>query len=154
MSGVTEPLDLLRRRLALCNRWALPLLIAAAIAAAVDAGLALAAVGRPVASVPPVSSGAGEPADLARFHLPAEVFQSASASAAAVPVSVSAGKTSLWKLKGIIFGADKRAFLEDADSKQTVWVREGDIVGDSKVRSIRDRSVELEKGGNVYEIRM
>ncbi len=148
-----KQIEIFRVRLALCNRWAIPVLAAVGIAVGADLTFALAAVGRPVAPVPPGSFGSGPPADLSGFNLPAAAFQTPASSSAA-SVSVGTAKESVWKLKGIISGADKRAFLEDTKSNQTVWVREGEMLGDSKVCSIRERSIELEKGGTRYEVRM
>ena len=59
-----------------------------------------------------------------------------------------------WKLKGVLVGPTKQAFLEDAEGKQSVWVTEGEQLGSSKVKEIHEHSVVLETGGANYEIRM
>ena len=59
-----------------------------------------------------------------------------------------------WKVKGIVFGSTKRAFLSDPDGKQQLWVTEGQQVGPSKVVRIDEKSVTVETGGETREIRM
>ena len=59
-----------------------------------------------------------------------------------------------WKVNGISFGTVKRAFLQDAEGKKSVWVTEGEQLGAYRVKEIRERSVILEANGKSYEIRM
>jgi len=91
------------------------------------------------------------------LELPASIFLSphpieTGASSPATPqVAV---KEVQWRLLGVSFGATKRAYLEDLESKQSVWVTEGEQLGSSKVKEIKERSVVLEAGDKSYEIRM
>ncbi len=75
----------------------------------------------------------------------------------AKPISQSApSETALsqWKLLGVSLGASRRAFLEEIDSKKTLWVSPGDMVGPFQVKEIQERSVTLEREGTLYEISM
>jgi hypothetical protein len=47
----------------------------------------------------------------------------------------------------------KRAFLEEEGGKG-VWVTEGERIGSTRVREIRERSVVMEGKEGEYEIRM
>jgi len=48
----------------------------------------------------------------------------------------------------------KRAFLEDSDSGQTLWVREGEQVGEAEVKEIQARTVILMRGDKTFELQM
>ena len=58
-----------------------------------------------------------------------------------------------WKLRGVLVAGGKRAFLEDEGGKG-VWVTEGEQIGSTRIREIRERSVILEGKDGEYEIRM
>ena len=59
-----------------------------------------------------------------------------------------------WKLRGVIMAGNKRASLEDPKTQQTVWVSEGDRVGNFVVKKIDSNAVLLELEGKDYEIRI
>lgn len=150
-----EEVEKNRRKACAVNRlfaWALPILL---VGAGVDLSRwashstvplepvrpnHLAFVEEPLALIPPLElSGAS-------FH-PVESEKLAEKAPAAVAEEVH------WKLKGVLLGASKRAFLE-GDGGRTVWVTDGEWLGAVRVKEIRERSVLLEKGGAEVELRM
>lgn len=60
---------------------------------------------------------------------------------------------STWKLRGVLMGPARRAFLED-ESGRGVWVTDGERIGSSLVKEIRERSAVIEGAEGEYEIRM
>ena len=58
-----------------------------------------------------------------------------------------------WKLRGVMMAGGKRAFLEDEGGKG-VWVTEGEQIGSTRVKEIRERAVLMEGAEGEYEIRM
>ena len=69
------------------------------------------------------------------------------------PSSAPVAQGAQWKLRGVMLAGGKRAFLEDEAGKG-VWVTEGEQVGSTRVKEIRERAVVMEGAGGEYEIRM
>jgi hypothetical protein len=60
----------------------------------------------------------------------------------------------VWILRGVMLSGNKRAFLEDPESGQTLWVREGEKVGGAEVKTIQERTVILMRGDKAFELQM
>lgn len=148
-----------RDRLSKLNRllcWALPV---AAFGAGADlsqwfsclneplppSGPSLAEMMQPLPEVP----AAGFPETLFA-RPPAPVPAPAPAARPAAPVVAPESK---WRLRGVMMGPAKRAFLED-ESGKSAWVAEGEQIGSARVKEIRERSVVMEGAEGDYEIRM
>lgn len=145
-------------RLTWANRaliWVVPLL---ALVAAADAASSLAALHRIPQPAMPNLEALDEPfAPIPAAELSPSVFdapqgaQEERAPLEAAPVE----EARQWKLKGVLLGgAARRAFLQDAQGKERVWVTEGQRVGGFRIKEIREKSVLIEKDGTVDEIRL
>lgn len=101
---------------------------------------------RPLPAVGPAGLAAG------RFE---QAAAPAPAPAAGAPPKPSApvAQGGQWKLRGVMMAGGKRAFLEDEAGKG-VWVTEGEQVGSTRVKEIRERAVLMEGAEGPYEIRM
>lgn len=97
---------------------------------------------------------------ISTLELPATLFLPTKQGPA--PAAATASETSPqvalheveWKLRGVILSGNKRAFLEDPQAKESVWVSEGEKLGAARVEEIRERSVILKIQDKSYEIRM
>ena len=98
---------------------------------------------RPLVAIPPL-------------ELSASLFEPPKPVESKKPVETSQAATQQvqWKLIGVSIGTTKQAFLTDLEGKQSVWVTQGEQLGDFKVKEIRERAVVLETGGRSYEIHL
>lgn len=141
-------------RLQKANRilfWMLPILAVAVVGDMIRWGIA---VSRPLEPLKLQIKEIDEtPAAVVSLELPGTLFQPAqqTETSGSAPVAV---KEAQWKLLGVSLGTDKKAFLKEADGEKSVWVREGEQIGTSAVKEIREKSVILETEGSSYEIRM
>lgn len=137
--------------------WLLP---AAALGAGADLYASNARLGLPLQPLAPALEDLAQPLPAVgaagfsadRFEQPVE---SAPAQAAVKPkteVQVAAQEAQ-WKLRGVVMGGNKRAFLEDPAGK-SVWVTEGERVGSARIKEIRERSIVMEGESGDYEIRL
>ena len=146
-----------RTRLVWVNRllmWAVPLV---AVAATIEAATWLSALGQVPEPITPNLEELKEPlAAIPAVEIPARLFQAAQeaqgqkASLTEAPVE----EARQWVLKGVMMGATPRAFLQDAQGKQSTWATEGQRVGSFRIKEIREKSVVVEKDGKIDEIRM
>ncbi len=142
-----------KRRWAVFNKTFFWVVLVLALAAVVDLVRTVAAPrpvlaregGAPVISrpVPPIPE----------ILFSRELFQSSQAVQPVVSAQIAV-KDVQWKLKGVLVGPVKKAFLEDAGGTRGLWVMEGEQVDDYTVKSIQEQAVFVERGGEVYEIRM
>ena len=79
--------------------------------------------------------------------------QAAPAPAPAVKQAAPVAQAAKWKLRGVLMANGKKAFLED-ESGNGVWLMEGEQLGSTQLREIRERSVIMEEKDGEYEIRM
>ncbi len=143
-----------RQRVILANRllfWALPAL---ALAAAADLSQWSRLSLKPILPLSPSPEHLwGLLPEVPSVELPAGIFRSPVPAKSGEARPSAAVREVAWKLKGVLMGANRRAFLEDSEGK-SYWVTEGEQIGAFQVKEIRDRSVLLEKEGGGYEIRM
>lgn len=111
---------------------------------------------QPLEPVPPDLAGLREPLEeIPSLSLLETLFSPAPAVSENKPTSASAAALAPpWKVKGVVMGDAPRAFLEDAEGKQRLWVTQGQQAGAFKVKRIDERSVTLEADGTSYEIRL
>lgn len=155
----TQGMERSRRRVRLGNRlvcWVLPL---ALLGAGADLVRWQSRVSAPVEPLPPSLEELDQPLPtVGAAGLSAELFEQP-----ALPVPAAAPKPAQqqapvtpeakWKLRGVVMAGGKRAFLEE-EGGRGVWVTEGEQVGSTRVKEIRERSVVLEGAEGQYEIRM
>ena len=128
--------------------WALPVVLVAMFA---DLSQWAARSRAPLISIPPNLEAAKESLPAVQpLGLPEAIFHPPEPEKPADQAKVI---ESQWKLKGVMMGATKRAFLED-DKGQTLWVAEGDPLDSGRIKEIGERAVILEKGEETVEIRM
>lgn len=152
-----QGLERRRRRFVLVNRllcWVLPI---GALGMVGDIARWSGQLRKPAEILQPDLKGLKEPlVNVPSLDLPAHLFEAPQASSpqAAAGAPAVAVKEVSWKLKGVTTGQSRRAFLEDPEGKG-VWVTEGERVGGSLVKEIRERSVVLvEEEGKEYELRL
>lgn len=108
---------------------------------------------QPVEPLPPVLTGFAEPLPaIEKLQLPESLFSAVRpdpAAASSAPVSLPAPA---WKLRGILMGSTPKAFLEDPQSGQKLWVTQGQKAGPFTVQEINERSVILTNGEGSVEI--
>ena len=148
-----EQLDQQRRWVTVARRaliWVLPVLAVVALGDAVRSGVALRRPGDLV--IPSLKTLEAPMEEVPSVEMAATLFHPArKEEKVAAQVAV---KDAEWKLKGVLVAGTKKAFLQDAAGQQGIWVTEGERLGSSQVKSIRERSVVLEKGGSTYELRV
>ncbi|MBI3615871.1 MAG: hypothetical protein HY211_05070 [Candidatus Omnitrophica bacterium] len=153
-----QVLDQNRRRLVLINRLLYGILPLITLAAVADCAGWNVQSGELLAPLPPNLENLHRPlAAVVPLDLPASLFQAVRPLESQKPGQGSREPKIpevQWKLLGVSIGATKRAFLTDTDGKQSVWVTEGQQLGASRVKEIRERSVVLETGGGTYEIHL
>ena len=154
-----ETLEKRQRALALVNLsffWALPLLVLVGAVDFIRWGVELHRSVQPLS--PNLSEIEKSLPSIPSFTLPATIFpEPVKPKAPEKPAQTQpqlAVKEVQWKLKGVVMGENKRAFLEDAEGKQGIWVTEGEVLGSSRVKEIHEHSVILENEDKSYEIRM
>lgn len=157
-AGSVRGLEKKEHRLAVFNRilcWVLPLVAVGAVGDLLRWGVEIRR---------PVESAAPDLKELDRslptvpsLEFPAELFKPLR------PLEPEVSKDSgtsvaveevQWKLMGVSLGSSKRAFLQDPKTGQSVWVAEGEKVGSSFIKEIREKSVLVETEGKSYEIRL
>ncbi len=141
--------------LALTNRILMGILPFLALGIALDLSRGTARSGHEGPPMKPVIEDLTQaPAPIPSPGLSAALFQvSMEAVDSAAPLA-SVVRDVQWKLKGVILGGNKRAFLEDSEGG-SLWVTEGESLGSTtRIKEIRARSVILEKQGKNYEIQM
>ena len=107
----------------------------------------------PVEPVPPNLTQLKEPlVAVPVLDFPETLFSLSKSAAAQEPRASASVPRPEWKLKGISTGAARRAFLEDLEGKEKIWVSEGQQVGAFTVQRINERSVVLEAEGSTYEL--
>lgn len=132
--------------------WILPILAVMVVGDIIRWGIA---VRKPVEPLRPQMKEIRQtPVAIASLDLPATLFKPAQPQAGTVGSAPVAVKEAQWKLLGVSLAASKRAFLQEADGDKSVWVGEGEQIGASTVKEIREKSVILETEGKSYEIRM
>ncbi len=148
-------LQVRHQRISVINRcfvWILPLLGVAAVA---DITLWNGHLQKPLLPLEPSLESFKKPLpELPSLNLPQTLFHSIrSTNTVAAAASAPVVREVQWKLKGVLIGQAKRAFLQDSEGK-SFWVTEGEQLGSFRIKQIKDRSVLIEKEGNGYEIRM
>lgn len=107
---------------------------------------------RPVEPAPPSLAGLqGPPENIPALNLSESLF-TAPQPVAQKPQAAASVSRPQWKVKGILMGTAPRAFLEDPEGKEKLWVTEGQQVGAFKVQKIKERSVLFESEGAAVEI--
>jgi hypothetical protein len=155
-AGAIQGLERRRRRFVLVNRvlcWILPI---TALGMVGDIARWSVGLRKPVEILQPDLKMLKEPlVNVPPLDLPSHLFEApqTSPTQAAAGAPAVAVKEVSWKLKGVTTGQSRRAFLEDTEGKG-VWVTEGEKIGDSLVKEIRERSVVLEEEGKEYELRL
>ena len=91
--------------------------------------------------------------ELPALQLSGALFQSAPSEVVSVATGVVI-QQGQWKLRGVLSGANRRAFLENEKGHVAIWVTEGEQVEGIRIKKIEDRFVIVEEGGREYEIRM
>jgi len=149
-------LDREQRRLLTVQRiliWLLPILLILVSGDLVQWGVQLQ---QPIRPLLPDLGPISKPMPAApTVEFPETLFEPLKTEPPPAPVApATVERERVWVLKGVIMAGGKRAFLEDSDSGQTLWVREGEQVGEAEVKEIQARTVILMRGDKTFELQM
>lgn len=132
--------------------WIVPLLL---LAAALDLGSWLQRGRQPLAALAPnLEDLRGPLPEVPTLSLPSGLFEAPEVVQPKKGAASVAVEEVPWKLKAVILGGTKRAYLEKEDGSSAVWVSEGEKVSGLRIQGIQERAVTVESEEGTYELRL